>query len=497
MYALTKRFISNLLVMRRFLFCKIFLLSLGLVAAPKESEPSDDAMIIEDENEPGKETQKNASFFEKLNDSLVFRSDASLQSGYQLIDASEKPIRFLGSLWATAGLEASEALSLQLSAIARIPVDFSWNASPGQSVDGSNAFLNLYDSFVKIRSSQASLSMGYLLIPWVNTRGSAVLDRLNPVDYRRGQDFTSTLLGRIPQVGAYYQTSVFETNIDAVILFHYSPSQGSLVASEQSGVQIGRYQGALWRNHERSKNFAASRGDLWTKQAWLQTPVLALRAKRQLTDTVDMGVMVSSGFNEAPSLELPKAIFHQRLLDLGMDLNMNLGAVVLKAELLIEPMFSTWGGKTTVLVSKTEQQPSSVQLPSLTLVVAADAEYGDWFSGSLELIDTVWMNVPQNEFVLGVESLQANHSQERTLHRLALATATQSEFLNQKILLRVKGEVGLTQPDILARIDASYHWDSLGLYAGGYSNLFFGIPGSPGWFRQNATSFGLYVGHKI
>lgn len=484
MYALTKRFISNLLVMRRFLFCVALLSFSSAIAAPKEPESNDDVMIIEDENEPGQDHQEESSVWDKLGDNIAFSSDAFLQSSYQLVETTNRPIRMLGSLWATLGLEPSEILSLQLSVIARVPLDT------------ANAFLNLYDSFIKIRGKQASMSLGYLLIPWVNTRGAAILDRLNPIDYRIGQDFTATLLGRIPQVGAYYQTSVFATNIDAVILLHYYPSEGSLIASEQNGVQIARYQGALFRNQGSVFNFYSDRQALREKQAWLQTPVLALRAKRQLSDTVDMGALFSFGFNEVPSLELPKTISHQRLLDLGMDLSVNLGVVVLKGELLVQPKFSDWGGKTTILVSPSGAL-RSVQLPSLTLAIAADAEYGDSFSGSLELIDTVWLGVPQNELVLGVESLQANNIQERTLHRLALATVVQSAFLKQKILLRVKGEVGLTQPDILARVDASYHWESLGLYAGAYSNLFFGLPGSPGWFRQDATSFGLYVGHQI
>jgi hypothetical protein len=496
MYLSAKRFISNLLVMERFLIYAIAFSSSSVIAAVKDSEIHNDVLVIEEEDKPEKNVPQKNSFFDPLMDSIILRSDTFLQGSYQLVEPADKPVRMLGSLWATLSLEPSEVLSLQLSTIARVPLDFSWRAGTGQMINVSNAFLDLYDSFIKIRSRQASMSLGYLLIPWVNTRGSAVLDRLNPIDYRRGQDFTSTLLGRIPQVGVYYQTSVFATSVDAVILLHYNPSQGSLVASEQNGMQIGRYQGALLRNGVSASNFTADRYVLREKQPWLQTPVLALRAKTKLSNIIDMGTLFSFGFNEVPSLDLPKSMFHQRLLDLGMDLSVNLGVIVLKSELLMQPKFSDWGGKTTILASPSGSL-RSVQLPSLTLAVAVDTEYGDSFSGSLELIDTIWIGIPQNELVLGVESLLANNTHERNLHRLAFATAAQSAFLNQKVLLRVKGEVGLTQQDILARVDASYRWDSLGLYAGIYGNLFLGIPGSPGWFRQDATSAGLYVGHQI
>ena len=409
-------------------------------------------------------------------------------------------MRLLGSGSVVFGYDPWDFLSLKINAFARLPADFYFKSSPILAGRAEKGFVALSDSYIKINSDDASLSLGFLYVPWSRTRSALVLNRLNPVDYRRGPDFSADALSYMPQWGSYFQTYLYETIIDLAMMVHYSPSKGSLAASEQGGVQIAQYQGALFSNLEQMKSFMHDSRVALTKPVDLVSPAFALRLKRRLGDIFDASIFGYWGFSSVPFIRSTRRtideISYKRQAGFGFDVSANLGGVVLKGEFLAEPSMNNWGGKTTVLLEKSGVFQSE-QFTALTFAVAADAEYGDWFSGSLELIDTIWLNVPQDKLIWGVESLRANLGSGRAVHRLALALTSKSYFFKKWLALQVKGEFGLTQPDILAHVSLAHPFDDLGLEVGVYSNLFFGIQGSPGWLRREATNFGLFVQYKI
>jgi hypothetical protein len=527
----------------KFLVVGLFLCAPNLNVRAEEPAPSDDVIVIDESPDETHEGSQRKSVLEDIKEHAYIRTDIYMRGGYQLISPVERPVRLMGSLWAAGGLEPSDYLSLQLSVIGRVPVDLTWQAAPGQPVGSVDAFIDLSDTYVKVEHADFAIYLGDLLLPWSSTRAAALTDRLNPTDYRRGRDFQANLIGRIPQWGAMARTSIWGASIEGLYLFNYTPSKGSLVASDQGGVQIARYQGALMSNQTQTGDLLAhDRSLLEAETVIFQTPQLAARIRRPFGDMIDVGINVNWGFNEVTSLQLdPKvssylahrylegldangaassaewpcganapyssrqeldkcmggrgALSHQRVLGFGADFSMNLGAVVLKGDVLVEPKFNGWGGKTAILVGKDKMY--STELSSLAVAMAVDGEYGDWFTGSVELFNVTWFGVPAGERLLGVESKTSNNDERRAVNRLGLATAIEGTFFKQAVSWRLKGEIGISQPDILASFDARHEWQPIGFYAGAYLNAFAGIEGSPGWFRQNATAFGVYIGHKI
>lgn len=507
--------------LRRFIFVVVLfsVLNFSFFVAAAESSDEDNSA-------------QPTSFAQYWEDYFFLKADLLFYGNYKLVNSNPMPVEKLASINAALGYEPNDYLSLRLNVAGVLPLNFSLENLAAYSNYAFNPYLRVGDSYLKINAKTFSVWMGYLIIPWSNNNGSMILNRLNPVDYRPGLNFSAMSQALQPQWGLYFQTSAFKFNLDLVFLAQYSPSKGSLVAANQGNVQIAHYQNAFLRNAGSWEELAYfNRSELWST-AELISPALALRLRRPVSDTVDVGVEAFWGFNEVPSLNLPasvagafgKAYFddsavlsnacdyynadifsqclggqgalsYQRYAGFGFDVRANLGAVVLKGEHLAEPRLGEWGGKTTVLVSRENMR--TAQLPFMAASFAVDAEYGDLFSGSLELIDSIWFDVPAGEYVLGVESLKANVDTKRNLHRLAIAVVFNSAFFDQWLLFNLKGELGLTQPDILAHVSFSHVWDKIGLETGLYSDVFWGIAGSPGWFRSGATSLGVFLQKNI
>jgi hypothetical protein len=389
-----------------------------------------------------------------------------------------------------AGYQLTSDIDLQLSAFGRVPVQ--------ANAPHIDAFLDLYDTYLKLKQPGFTFTVGYLRTPWSVLRGSAVNDRLNPVDYRRGVDFAKDGFGRIPQWGFQLSGQLRGFSLEGVYQFWRRPDPASHVFNEQDGVQIGRYQGGL----------AATRADLAmlgikdieeTKLPWFSQPTVGFAIRRQFGD-FDTGVNFVWGFEEVPRLEFvanpDKLILSpHRSLSLGGELTVSLGIVILKAEAVVTPKIADDVGKATLV--KSGGQLLSQSLSGATLALGVDAEYGDSLSGSIELIDTAWFNVAPNTYVYTIEDPSAANADYRFVQRLALALALEGKLFDSVLLWSFRGEVGLIRPDILSTIDLQHNFRDTGFYVGAFANLFFGVNQGVGWFRSSATECGIKFGYQL
>ena len=373
-----------------------------------------------------------------LTTSLSFSQTSDNDSSYANLDTfirASYPFRLLGSGLVTAGIKPTDYLTFQISALGRVPLETNY-------VD---AFARLSDSFIRLELFDWSLSVGNLVIPWSGTRATMLNNRVNPIDYHCGPDFTSSITGRIPQWGALVRGSIWETDIQALVFARYTPNDSSLVASQQGGVQIGRYQ-SLWPTPFSPDSF-------WG-------PTLGLRVHRNLNDALSGGMNILWGYNQFFSIP-SHTLTHE--LSVGLDASYQLGTVVLQSELLFEHNKTTW------------LATHSKDLNVISGAIGIEMEYGDWISGSLELLDVCWLGL---------------------MNRLAIATSLEGTVTNL-IAWQIKGEVGILQPDILTTVDVHHNWSNLGLSAGIFSNIYAGTQNSPGWMRREATTIGLFARHEL
>lgn len=171
---------------------------------------------------------------------------------------------------------------------------------------------------------------------------------------------------------------------------------------------------------------------------------------------------------------------------------MTMGVVILKAEAVVTPRIADDVGKATLVGSPTQLFTES--LSGMTLAFGADGEYGDWLSGSIELLSTSWFNVPPGTYVYTIEDPSSANATYRFVTRLALVLALEGKAFSDFLQWSYRGEVGLWRPDVLSTFDLAHSFGDTGFYAGVYTNLFFGAAQTPGWFRTQATEVGLKVG---
>jgi hypothetical protein len=219
--------------------------------------------------------------------------------------------------------------------------------------------------------------------------------------------------------------------------------------------------------------------------------------RRQFGD-FDTGLNVVWGFEEVPRLALTAThlvLTPHRSVSLGGELSVTMGIVILKAEALVTPKIADDVGKATLV--RTGSTLSTESLSGSTLAVGVDAEYGDWLSGSIELLDTSWFNVPPGAYVYTLEEATSATNSYRLVNRLALVLALEGKALSNVIEWSYRGEVGLWRPDLLSTLDVQHQFRDTGFYVGAFTNLFFGAGQTPGWFRSAATEVGIKFGYRL
>lgn len=440
--------------------------------------------------EEQKEQPTQSSFW----DNFYYHLDVSARTGYTFTELSNYPFRTLGVVEASVGYDVTDWLTLQASGIGSLPILVGFDPAKVAPVEHLGV-VDLGDSFVKAKWDDWSLSLGYLRVPWRNLRVFSLNDRLNPIDYRLGYNFRTTL-GRMPQWGNELHGSLAGFEIDGVFFWNYTQPAGGVIATKQGGVTPGHYQGAFFASPIcRSKlrlNQAAT-------VAWFTAPTLGLSVKKNLGD-IDVSVNAVWGHDELPSfaptlltdLDLAQ-LSYARSLSFGASLSYALGILILKAEVLAEPRMGEAFGKTIWLAK--DNQIASQQVSSAALAVGVDGEYGDYFSGSLEIMDRGYFGVAGDKWLLGVEG-HGTASPNRFVNRLALGMHVTGSALEKNLQWLFRGEIGLMNPDILMGIQVFHEWPDLGLYAGIYSDVFSGVFNSPGGFRQEQTALGVELGYR-
>ena len=79
------------------------------------------------------------------------------------------------------------------------------------------------------------------------------------------------------------------------------------------------------------------------------------------------------------------------------------------------------------------------------------------------------------------------------MHRLAVGVSLSGVIL-ERLSWQLRGEGGILQQDVLAGLELRYRLPVLNLYVGTHGAVFAGMPGSPGWLRQDATQLGIFLG---
>lgn len=476
--------------MGRFFMAFIFLTAFpSLGQETKEKPQPEEEIIVIDE---GKETETEPVSAEDKSDAenLLLGADTRFQISARPTATEAFGFPAIGFGNANVGFQAYPELYLYLSAFGRVPV-----RSISPHID---AFADLDDSYIKLEQDDFVFSLGYLRTPWRVLRGAALNDRLNPVDYRPGDDFPRDSEGRVPQWGMQLKTSIFGWSTEADYFFWYRPRQGSVIMSEQNGVQIGHYQGGMAAtSQEFVLLFSDAKPMTVEVLPWFLSPSLAFRARRNIKD-VDVGFNVVWGYDEVPGLEVQNSqsiLRSKRTLSFGGELSWTLGVLLLKAEAVVTPKLADDVGKTTLLRSKSTLETGTLSNAAFGLGI--DGEYGDWLSGSFEIIDTVWFNVPVGRHVYGVEPAIENAEADRTVHRAALGLALNGAVFSDMLLWNLRGEIGINSPDILAKLDLRRDFSDTGFYAGAFATVFDGVFESPGWYRRSATQLGVFVGYHL
>lgn len=455
--------------------------------------------------------------------------DSELSLSAQPVALTDGPIRSLAQLHVESWILPAPNLSFFADAIARFAVDTS-----GQTVSAV-AVLDVYEAYAKVNLGVGAVQLGRLVLPWGRTQVAALGDRLNPVDHRRGPSFVDPVRGKQPQYGVSLRSSLGEVSFEGVALVAFEPTEGSLAASDQGGVQLNRYQGALIRSPARAGGLldGDERASITAPLDPLQTMTLGVRARRRVGD-VDVGVSLVWGMDETPTLNFdpdvarflareayaergvpvadlplnpcstsvgtcigPQSIGYARTASAVVNAEWGLGVVILKGEFLAQPNLENVGvpsirGKNTILVS--EDGLTSRGLSHYAVAVAAEAGFFEWVTGSLEVFDRMWVGVPQEQNIWGVELLTPDPLPERIVHRFALGASLHGTVLDNAVHWRLRGEAGVLQPDVLVHAQVQYLLPVFDLYLGARAQGFTGFPGSPGWMRQDASSIAIFVG---
>jgi len=300
-------------------------------------------------------------------------------------------------------------------------------------------------------------------------------------------------------------------------------------------VRMARYQTALVRAPNTAGGLLAGddTSSLFKDPPFIATSTIAGRAWRRVGD-LDISGSVVWGYDETPRLhlrpdveralakellvlrpgageELPlpcddKAVslgcvggsgslVHDRTTSFSIDASWGLGLVIVRAEATAHPNVGLLGGKTAIVADDSGLR--STKVSSYAAALAVEGQLGAYVDGSLEVWDVVWDRVPTGSILWGVEPLTDIEKDDpigRQIHRVAAGATVGGSLADDRVRWKVRGEAGVLQPDVLVSAELRYQLPVFDLYVGGRTDVFTGVPGSPGWFRQEASALGVFLG---
>ncbi len=489
----------------------------------------DEIIIIEEGDEPAPTTEPPITgALGRLWESWHLAADSRAETLVQSVAPEDGLLRAFGSLALETWLLPAPNLSFYANGFGRAFVDA---AASGSEV---SSYADLYEAYAKVNAGVGSVQLGRLIVPYGKTQVAAFGDRLNPPDHRRGwRLFPSAAEARQPQWGAWVRTSLGALSLDGVVMMLYEPTEGSLVASDQGGVRLARYQTALGRSPARLGGLLSvpRRERLLANQGLAERTSLAVRARRRIGD-FDLGASFVWAPDDVPTLSMPRpvarALGREVLLTMGSsaadipddpcpdapteidclggegalrhlptgsfaaDVTWGLGVVIVRGELLVQPRVGVLPGKSAILVDR-EEGLMTTRVGHFAAGVAVEGGLGDWVLGSIEVFDTVWVDVPGGANLYGVELLEPVLDEPHSVHRLAVGVSL-SGVIMERLSWQLRGEGGVLQQDILAGLELRYRLPVLNLYVGTHGAVFAGATGSPGWLRQDATQLAIFLG---
>jgi hypothetical protein len=520
----------------------------------------DDAVIIVDDDEdtdpivliPGGDDEQPEPLgvsgpLSRLWESLDIGIGASLDLQAQAVGFEDGPFRTQLGGWVNTTLIPAQNLSFFANAFARLAVDAPTRLSSPADVAGAPVLdtfallpiFDIYEAYAKINAEVGSVVVGRLVVPWGRTQLFALGDRLNPPDHRRAPlAFPDAVQLRQPQWGAQVRTSLGTIALEGVVMTVYEATEGSLAASNQGGVRAGRYQTALVQSPARVGGlFRAThdRAELLQDISIVDATTLGIRARQRVVG-FDLGATVVYGVDEVPRLHLDPAasrylarewfiasglappgapcgagvaednclggrvLRHGRTASVSADAAYGLlqGVFILKGEFLAHPQLGFLPGKTAHIVD--ERGLRSTQVSQYAGVIAVETGYSDWVTLSLELMNMVWIGVPEGTQLWGVEPwlgfdvFKAGiQTGPRWVHRPAAGAVATGSLFDQNIDWKLRGECSLNL-DCLGAAEVRWRLPVLNVYLGGRGNGFLGWPGSAGWMRQDASQVSFFVG---
>jgi hypothetical protein len=505
------------------------------LAPPAADDDDEPIVIVDDMAAPLPVAPAASGPLGRLWETWHIAADSDVLATAQLAAPEDGPWRLQAVVALESWLLPQQNLSFFGNAIARAGVD-------GTPDPRAWFFADLYELYARIKVDRATVNLGRLVVPWGRTLGTAFGDRLQPPDLRRGAPFPDAARQKQPQLGAQIKGSLDVVGVEGVAFVSYEPSEGSLAAINQGGVRLGRYQTALVRAPSAAYGLLVDEdtSGLRARPA-LGQPTFAARAWRRIGD-VDVSGSVSWQLDETPTLALAPevsralaaealalrgltaspppapcsgdvrlscvggrdALSYARTTTFGVDASWGLGLVVARAEAVLWPRLAGQGGKTALVVD--EDGLRSLSLDLWQAAIAFEGQLGPAIDGSFELFGVTWDGVPRTARLWGVEVLRpddqavvdggdaAAMSATRRVHRVAVASALGGLLFGERVKWRLRGEAGLLQPDVLVSGEVRYRLPVFDLYVGGRGDLFTGMPGTPGWMRQDASLVGVFIG---
>jgi hypothetical protein len=493
------------------------------------NDDDDPIIIIEEEVPLVPSTSASAGGpLGRLWESLHIGAELSAFSSAQAVDPNDGVGRVLGDAFVEGWLLPTEKLTFEATAIARVAID----STPAGKVTW---IADWYEAVAKINvNNAATVRLGRLVVPWGKTRGSAFGDRLNPVDQRRGSPFPEPARSKQPQWGAQAKGSLGPVGLDGVFWLGHDPSEGSLAAANQGGVHIGRYQTALIRSPSRAAGWLHQEdvSTLYIDQTLGAFSVAGRAAGR--VGSVDVSASLALGYDDTPSLQLaPEAkrtlvaealpalghavggappapcasnaalrcmgipgttLVPTRRASMSLDASYSvIGLAIVRAELLAVPHVGDVG-KTAWLVDGDGLR--SINVTQLAAALAIEGQLGDAIDASLEVFNVSWAGIPAQANLWGVEPFHAasDGNSDRVVSRLAGAAVLGGTLFEDRLRWRLRGEAGVLAADVLMSAELRYALPIWNLYVGGRGDVFAGVPGTPGWMRQDASLLGVYLG---
>jgi hypothetical protein len=500
---------------------------------PATGDEDDPIIIVDDVEAPLPVAPEVSGPLGRVWESWHFAADSEVLGAVQLADPEDGPWRLQGAVFLESWLLPTNNLSFFGTALARAGVDGTPEGRPW-------LFADLYELYARILVERATVNLGRIVVPWGRTQGAGFGDRLHPPDLRRGPSFPDPARQKQPQLGAQLRGALDVVGLEGVAFVSFDPSEGSLAAVNQGGVRIGRYQTALVRAPNKAGGLLVAEDTAALRPLpRLGDVTLAGRVWRRIGD-IDVTGSVAWHFDETPTLQLApdvavalagealalrglastvpppplcggdvalrciggrEALTYARTTSLAVDASWGLGLIVVRAEAALYPRLGGQGGKTALVVD--EAGLRSVQLQLLQTAVAVEGQLGPAIDGSLEVFDVLWDGVPRTARLWGVEVLRQNDQaeldgeaapQQRQVNRLAVGGNLGGLLFGERVRWRLRGEAGLLQPDVLLSGEVRYRLPVFDLYIGGRGDVFTGLPGSPGWMRQDASLVGVFLG---